>query len=97
MRTGLDSFLDPGSIGPMYPFVGTEVLLVVVAVVLWLLWHWRSGRGEDEEYREARGHYERLRLQRVMFRGGTALIPSEEELHDEHPPAAEDPPLMQSP
>lgn len=95
MTTGLDSFLDPSSIGPMYPFVGAEVAIVIVAVVLWLLWHWKNARDEDAEYREARVHYERLRLHRVMFRGGTALIPSEDELHEEHPPTAEEPPLQQ--
>jgi hypothetical protein len=95
--TGLDSFADPAGIGPLYPFPGLEWLFVVVTILLWLFWHVRNMQDEDREYREAREHYKRLRLQRVMFRGGTALIPSEAELVEEHPPIAEDPPLQAKP
>jgi len=30
-------------IGPIYPFVGSEVLLLIVGVVTWIGWHiWQS-------------------------------------------------------
>jgi hypothetical protein len=93
MSTGLDSFTGPAEIGPLYPFPGWEWVFVIASVVLWLLWHWKSYSDENSEYREAREHYKRLRLERVMFRGGTALIASEDELHEEHPPHPEEPPL----
>ena len=45
-------------IGPLYPFVGSEVLMVVLAVVFWIGWHiiqLRSeGRQQEEEARVLR-------------------------------------------
>lgn len=93
VRTGLDTFSNPGEIGALYPFQGLEWLFVVVTVALWLYWHLKNIRDEDREYQEAEEHYRRLRLERVMFRGGTALIASDDELHEAHPPHPEPPPL----
>ena len=93
MTTGLDSFSNPATIERMYPFQGLEVLFVIVAVVLWILWHIRYTQGENREYEEAKEHYQRLRLQRVMYRGGTALIAAEQQLEDDHPPNSLEPPL----
>ena len=39
-------------IGPMYPFVGSETLLVVVVVVFWIAWHVVQLRVEHREYDE---------------------------------------------
>ena len=39
-------------IGPMYPFVGTEGLLVLIGVVLWLGWHVLQARAETRTYEE---------------------------------------------
>jgi hypothetical protein len=39
-------------IGPMYPFVGSEGMLVVVAVVFWLVWHVWQMRIEQRDYDE---------------------------------------------
>ena len=40
MSTGLEtwnqSILD---IGPAYPFVGTEVLLSIIGIAFWIIWH----------------------------------------------------------
>ena len=30
--------VDPGGMGPIYPFVGSEVLLLAVCLVLWVAW-----------------------------------------------------------
>ncbi len=48
------SMLD---IGPIYPFVGTEVALLVVGVVLWILWHVWQIRNESREYKEEATKY----------------------------------------
>ena len=53
MSTGLESFTDPNAIGPMYPFVGSEVFLVIVGVALWIIWHiWEIGY-ENRDLRES--------------------------------------------
>ena len=39
MPTGLQSFNDPASIGPLYPFAGTEVPLAIIGIALWILFH----------------------------------------------------------
>lgn len=77
--TGLDSFSNPGEIGPMYPFVGAEWLFVLVAVVLWLLWHVAQIMLENRDNERAVQTYERIGLDRVMFYGGSADVPSDEE------------------
>jgi len=38
-------------VGPMYPFVGAEVLLWVVGMVLWIGWHIWQSRFEDRTYK----------------------------------------------
>lgn len=35
-------------VGPIYPFVGTEVVLWIVGVALWILWHVWQLRFESE-------------------------------------------------
>ncbi len=57
-------------IGPIYPFVGTEGLLVIVALVSWIAWHVLQARGESKAWDEE------LR----MF--GDKQSPSEERLDD---------------
>lgn len=38
--TGIETWaVDLAEVGPIYPFQGTEVILVIVAVLLWLGWH----------------------------------------------------------
>ena len=77
--TGLDSFMNPQDIGPMYPFVGAEWLFVAAAFVLWLLWHAAQIRGETRENREATQLYEDIGLDRAMYHGGSALMATDEE------------------
>lgn len=79
VSTGLDSFLSPEEIGAMYPFPGGEVLFVVVAFLLWLLWHAVQIRGETRENREAQEMYAEIGLDRAMYHGGSALIATDEE------------------
>ena len=39
-------------IGPIYPFVGSEVLLWVVGMALWIIWHIAQSRMENSQYDE---------------------------------------------
>ena len=39
-------------IGPIYPMVGAEGLLVVIGVVLWIVWHVVQAKRENREYEE---------------------------------------------
>ena len=39
-------------IGPMYPMVGTEGLLVIIGVVAWIVWHVIQAKRENREYEE---------------------------------------------
>jgi hypothetical protein len=45
-------------IGPIYPFVGSEGLMVIIAVIFWIVWHILQIRAEnrnlDEEARTLR-------------------------------------------
>ena len=79
VSTGVDSFVKPGELGPLYPFVGTEMILFGVAFFLWLAWHFLQARGETREHREASALYDEIGLDRAMHHGGSALITSEEE------------------
>jgi hypothetical protein len=36
-------------IGPLYPFVGTEVLMVIVLAALWVAWHIAQMVGENRD------------------------------------------------
>jgi len=38
-------------VGAVYPFQGTEVLMVIVGVVLWIGWHIWQMRAEAAEYK----------------------------------------------
>jgi hypothetical protein len=74
MSTGLDSFSNPDSIGPLYPFVGWEVPLVAVGVVVWIGWHVVQTRAESRAYRKAVELYEEIGLDRAMHHGGGGHI-----------------------
>ena len=39
-------------IGPMYPMVGTEGVLVIIGVVAWIAWHVIQAKRENREYEE---------------------------------------------
>lgn len=45
-------------IGPIYPFVGSETFMVVIAVIFWIVWHILQIRAEnrnlDNEARQLR-------------------------------------------
>jgi hypothetical protein len=44
-------------IGPIYPFVGSEMLLWIIGMILWIGWHvWQVGN-ESKEYAEEAEKY----------------------------------------
>lgn len=77
--TGLESFANPANIGAMYPFVGSEGFLVIVALAIWVIWHIWQIAFENREYNEAVKLYREVGLKRAMHHGGAARVASEEE------------------
>jgi len=58
MQTGniADWASDPNIWGPLYPFVGTEMIWVILTVVIWLVWtFWQMGF-ENRTYNEEVAH-----------------------------------------
>ncbi len=39
-------------IGAIYPFVGSEVLMWIIAIVLWIAWHVVQAKRENDTYRD---------------------------------------------
>ncbi len=39
-------------IGPMYPFVGSEMLMVIVVAAFWIAWHIKQLNMENQEFKE---------------------------------------------
>ncbi len=39
-------------IGPIYPMVGSEGLLVVIGVALWIVWHVIQAKRENRDYED---------------------------------------------
>jgi hypothetical protein len=62
---------DLTQVGPIYPFVGSEVLMVIIGVVFWLVWHYLQIRMENQ----------RLEEEAASLRQGNNL---EKALQDEH-------------
>ena len=51
--TPLDSWAaDLADVTFIYPFVGSEFLMVVIAVVLWIAWHIWQVKFESNTYKE---------------------------------------------
>ena len=44
--------VDLKDIGAVYPLLGWEVIMVVVAIALWILWHIVQIRQENQDYVE---------------------------------------------
>lgn len=66
MSTGLSSYGNIQEIGPLYPGVGLEWLMVIVLFALWILWHLFQISAEEKEYREALKLYEQVGMERAM-------------------------------
>jgi hypothetical protein len=44
--------VDLKDIGAVYPWLGLEVIMVLVAIAIWLIWHILQMRQEETEYAE---------------------------------------------
>ena len=44
--------VDLADVGAVYPWLGTEVIMVIVAILAWLIWHFVQIRNEEDEYAE---------------------------------------------
>ncbi len=44
--------VDLADVSAVYPWQGSEVIMVVVAVVFWLLWHVMQLKAEKKEFAE---------------------------------------------
>jgi hypothetical protein len=42
--------VDLANVGAVYPWIGLEVIMVIVAVAAWILWHILQIREEENEY-----------------------------------------------
>ena len=64
--TGIDSWaVDLAEVGPIYPFQGAEVLMALIGVALWILWHIWQIRFENRTYEVER---QKLRDPQVLER-----------------------------
>lgn len=51
MSTGLESWnTNLLEVGPLYPFVGTEMLWALIGIATWIIWHLLQIRGENKAY-----------------------------------------------
>lgn len=44
--------VDLADIGPIYPWQGSELILVIAGVAFWILWHIIQLREEKEEFEQ---------------------------------------------
>jgi len=49
--------VDLANVGPIYPWQGTELIMVIVAVAAWILWHIVQLREEKEEFEKDMAEY----------------------------------------
>ncbi len=56
-------------IGPLYPFVGWEVLMVILLLVFWIWWHFMQVRMENDADRSAAEELGQRRQPRPRARG----------------------------
>lgn len=66
MSTGISSWANPESITAIYPFVGTEVILVIAATIFWIWWHIKQIRVENRELEEQAAYYRKIGLHEAM-------------------------------
>ncbi len=80
MSTGIGSWANPSEIEAIYPFVGSEVLLVIAGFAFWIWWHIKQMRDENRELDKQAEYYRKIGLERAMHHGGRAQIATEDEV-----------------
>ncbi len=72
MATGMvDNWANVDVMGPIYPFVGTEVLLTLLGLAFWIYWHIRQLKEESAEFQND--------LDKIKERGGVGAVLDSEE------------------
>ena len=57
---GYDSWaVDLAEVGAIYPFQGTETLMWIVAMVLWIVWHIVQAKAENAELAEREAAFDK--------------------------------------
>ena len=52
MSTGVESWSSITDMGAIYPFVGSEVIMTIIAVVIWIVWQVWQIKSENNSYDE---------------------------------------------
>ncbi len=68
MSTGLETWTQNlNELGPLYPFVGTELILAIVGIAIWVLWHLIQIRSENATINEETSRFsDKTRLEKAM-------------------------------
>ncbi len=67
MSTGVESFANLHEVGAMYPFPGSEGLMVIIGVGVWLCWHlWQLANEARELNTEASELKDKARVSRIL-------------------------------
>jgi hypothetical protein len=67
MATGMiENWVNVDVSGPIYPFVGTEGLLVIVGIAFWIIWHVWQLKAESNEFKEE--------VEKIKQRGGAGAM-----------------------
>lgn len=57
MSTGIEAWKNLADIEAIYPFVGSEVMWVIIGLVLWIVWHVLQISAEKEHHEKAKSHF----------------------------------------
>ncbi len=52
MSTNVETWANLDQLGPVYPMPGTEVLLALIGIAIWIIWHLWQIAQEKREHRE---------------------------------------------
>lgn len=58
--------VDLADVGPVYPFQGSEVLMVILGVIFWLAWHRIQFVREGEHLEKARKMGDTEKITKVL-------------------------------
>lgn len=67
MATGMiENWVNIDVYGPIYPFVGTEGMLVVAGFAFWIIWHIWQLKAESKEFKDE--------VENIKKRGGVGAV-----------------------
>ena len=67
MATGMiENWVNIDQYGPIYPFVGTELMLTFLGLAFWIIWHIWQMRDESREFQED--------VEKIRQRGGVGAV-----------------------